>query len=85
MNITKAKIRTTDKYVIVDATVDGEILDGFVLYDGNTREHEDAALLYLVNGVKLPIAKIEFVDERVPTTAGYIVEEFAPLEIAQAS
>lgn len=78
MQITEATIRTTDKYVIIDATVDGETRDGFVYYGGNTRDHEDAALIYLVNSVKLPIGKIAFEDERnneVPTTEGYEVIE----------
>jgi len=64
MQITQATIRTTDKYVVIDATVDGIQREGFVLYDGNTRDHEDAALIYLVNSVKLSISKIDFADDR---------------------
>lgn len=80
MHISKATIRTTSKYVIIDATVDGETRDGFVYYDGNTREHEDAALIYLVNSVKLPIGDINFQDDReVPTTDNYDVVESVPL------
>ena len=75
MQITKATIRTTEKYVLIDATVDGKLCDGFVLYDGNTRDHEDAALIYLVNSVKLSISAIDFVDDRKPSTDGYEVDE----------
>lgn len=82
MRITKATIRTTDKYVLIDATVDGKFCEGFVLYDGNTRDHEDAALQYLVNSVKLSISSIDFEDDRVPTTDGYIVEEIPALAVA---
>jgi len=85
MTITQATIRTTDSRVHIDAIVDGKLRESFVLYDGNTRDHENAALEYLVNSVKVRICNIAFSDDRVPTTAGYTVEEFEPLQIARAS
>lgn len=48
MHITKATIRTSDKYTFIDAVVDGELRKGFVLYDGTTVEHEQAAEDYLI-------------------------------------
>lgn len=76
MGISKATIRTTDKYVIIDATVDGIFRDGFVLYDGNTREHENAALEYLVNSVKVRLCDIDFEDDRVPTEVEKFTSDF---------
>ena len=54
MAIRSATIRITEKYTLIDAVVDGEFREGFVLYDGTTIEHEEAAHNYLVRaGVDL--------------------------------
>jgi hypothetical protein len=64
MLITKAKIRRTNRYTKIDALVDGEWQKSFVFYAGNTREHEGAALQYLVSDVRVPLQNISLIDER---------------------
>lgn len=63
MAISKAKIRKTEKHTVVDAVVDGIVHEGWVLYDGTTVEHEQAALDYLIrSGVAFSAISFDFDD-----------------------
>ncbi len=80
MEITKATIRTTDDRTHIDATIDGALHESFIVYPGNTREHENAALVWLVNTQRVQLACIAMLDDRAPTCDGYDVTEHAKPE-----
>ncbi len=70
MQISKAKIREENGRLVIDAVVDGKLLDGFVLYDGVTISHELAALEYLTNaGVAFQNISLETQTEMVEVAA----------------
>jgi len=74
MEIQSAVIRVTDLRVHVDVVVDGQEQRSFVIYDGNTEAHEEAAVQYLFQSIGLPFRKIGLVDERSEEE----VEEVSP-------